>query len=136
MPASLRSAYERRARMPYRYRLLTAWLGMLAISLAIAMPLASQWWSAGAGAAEPIVCSAQHAEQHAPDTGSAHHAVHLDACGYCSFFAHAPAIAVTTAGPTGTFISCHARPASLPLITAVSADRYPGAYPRAPPASA
>jgi hypothetical protein len=124
--------------MPQRHRSLTAWLGMLAIWFAIVAPLASQWRVAHAAAPDAIVCSAEHGAHGAPAapaSGSAHHALHLDACGYCSFFTHSPAIGGAAAAPH----VC----ASLPIVSTVapagvvaSVERYPRAYPRAPPGNA
>lgn len=64
-----------------------------------------------------------------------HHALHLDACGYCGFFAHSLAIggSAVTLGvlPKPTSAS---RPA--PVESIASAERYRHAYARAPPENA
>ncbi|VWC88898.1 MFS transporter [Burkholderia lata] len=118
--------------MLHRHRHLTAWLGVLAIWFAIAAPLVSQWRAAQA-TPDAIVCSTEHGAHRSPDAGRTHdHALHLDACGYCGFFAHSPAIG----GPAATAL------ASVPVVSVSAvappavvarADRYPRAYPRAPP---
>ena len=75
--------------MLHRHRHLTAWLGVLAIWFAIAAPLVSQWRVAQAATPDAIVCSTEHGAHPSPDAGRMHdHALHLDACGYCGFFAH------------------------------------------------
>ena len=77
--------------MLHRHRHLTAWLGVLAIWFAIAAPLVSQWRVAQAATPDAIVCSTEHGAHPSPDAGRMHdHALHLDACGYCGFFAHSP----------------------------------------------
>ncbi|KVL50977.1 hypothetical protein WS99_16890 [Burkholderia territorii] len=119
--------------MLHRYRHLTAWLGVFAIWLAIAAPLVSQWRIAQAATPDAIVCSAEHGAHRAPDAGPAHdHALHLDACGYCGFFAHSPAIG-GTAAVSFAFVPARAVSAAAPHAVAARADRYPRAYPRAPP---
>ncbi|RKP48170.1 DUF2946 domain-containing protein [Trinickia fusca] len=123
--------------MLYRHRSLTAWLGLLAIWLAIVGPVASQWRVAQAAAPDTAVCSAEHGEPEttSPTSGSGHHALHLDACGYCNLFTHSPAIGGLSAVPELT--------ASLPIASSVmpagitaSVERYTRAYPRAPPGNA
>ncbi|WP_150777794.1 DUF2946 domain-containing protein [Pandoraea sputorum] len=81
-----------------RHRHLCAWLGVFAMWFAITSPLVSQWCRAHAATPEAIVCGAVRASlrgdgaRRAPDP-----MWHLDACGYCGFFAHAPAINATGA---------------------------------------
>lgn len=122
--------------MPYRHRTLTAWLGLLAIWLAIVGPLASQCRVA-ADNASPVagVCGATHHVHRASMPAGTHHALHLDACGYCGFFAHSPAIGspVVTLGalPEPTLVSGPA-----PVEAVASAERYRHAYARAPPENA
>ncbi|MGS0891700.1 DUF2946 domain-containing protein [Burkholderia stagnalis] len=119
--------------MPNRHRHLTAWLGVIAIWFAIAAPLVSQWRVAQAGIPEAIVCSAEHGAHRASDAGRMHdHALHLDACGYCGFFAHSPALG---SPPAVSFASVPAVvfAVAAPHVVAARGDRYPRAYPRAPP---
>ncbi|AFQ51228.1 DUF2946 domain-containing protein [Burkholderia cepacia] len=119
--------------MLHRHRHLTAWLGVLAIWFAIAAPLVSQWRIAQAAVPDSIVCSADHGAHRASDAGRAHdHALHLDACGYCGFFAHNPAIGAPAAA-SFALITVVAVSATAPHAVAVHADRYPRAYPREPP---
>ncbi|AKM01999.1 DUF2946 domain-containing protein [Burkholderia pyrrocinia] len=119
--------------MLYRHRHLTAWLGVLAIWFAIAAPLVSQWRIAQAATPDAIVCSAEHGPHRSPDAGRMHdHALHLDACGYCGFFAHSPAIGVPAAASFAS-ASVASVSAAAPPAVAARADRYPRAYPRAPP---
>ena len=119
--------------MLHRHRHLTAWLGVFAIWLAIAAPLVSQWRIAQAATPDAIVCSAEHGAHRAPDAGRAQdHALHLDACGYCGFFAHSPAIG-GAAAVSFAFVPPHAVSAAAPPAVAARTDRYPRAYPRAPP---
>ncbi|MGU7782882.1 DUF2946 domain-containing protein [Burkholderia sp. PU8-34] len=122
--------------MPNRHRTLTAWLGMLAIWFAIVAPLASQWRVAQASTPDAIICSAEHGAQHTSDAGGAHrHALHLEACGYCSFFSHSPAIGGPSVTPDLP-VFLPAASAAVPVTVAASVDRYPRAYPRAPPGNA
>jgi len=119
--------------MLHRHRHLTAWLGVFAIWLAIAAPLVSQWRIAQAATPDAIVCSAEHGAHRAPDARAAHdHALHLDACGYCGFFAHSPAIGAPAAA-SFAFVPVVTVSAAAPHAAAARADRYPRAYPRAPP---
>lgn len=121
--------------MPNRHRTLTAWLGMLAIWFAIVAPLASQWRVADASTPDAVVCSAEHGGHRASGAGSAHHALHLDACGYCSFFTHSPAIGGVSAAPAPLSV-ISTTSAAAPVAVAASVARYPRAYPRAPPENA
>ncbi|RQR55151.1 DUF2946 domain-containing protein [Burkholderia sp. Bp9126] len=121
--------------MPNRHRTLTAWLGMLAIWFAIAAPLVSQWRVAQASTPDAIICSAEHGGHRAPGADRAHHALHLDACGYCSFFTHTPALGGVTAAPLPTAFLADAS-AAAPVAAAARVGRYPRAYPRAPPVNA
>ncbi|GLU31376.1 DUF2946 domain-containing protein [Trinickia caryophylli] len=128
--------------MAGRFRKLTAWMGMLAVWLATVAPLVSQVRAQPAGAGAMVhgsgppggagaVCGAS---PRAPRDGASH-ALHLDVCGYCSFFTHSPA--TSCAAPT--FVFAHAAailPAALPHPLALSLERYPHAYPRAPPKDA
>ncbi|MBR7964256.1 DUF2946 domain-containing protein [Burkholderia vietnamiensis] len=116
--------------MLHRHRHLTAWLGVFAIWLAIAAPLVSQWRIAHMASPDATICSAKHdAARAAP----AHdHALHLDACGYCGFFAHMPA-AGGVAAASFAFVPVATVSAAAPPAVAAHAERYPRAYPRAPP---
>ncbi|RKU03453.1 DUF2946 domain-containing protein [Burkholderia sp. Nafp2/4-1b] len=119
--------------MLHRHRHLTAWLGVFAIWLAIAAPLVSQWRIAQAAIPDAIVCGAEHGAHRASDAGQAHdHARHLDACGYCGFFAHSPAIGGASAASLA-FVPAHPVSVAVPHAVAVHADGYPRAYARAPP---
>lgn len=120
--------------MLHRYRHLTAWLGVLAIWLAIAAPLVSQWRIAQAATPDGMVCSAAHGSHREPDAARTHdHALHLDACGYCGFFAHSPAINAPDAAPFASVCVVSASVAAAPPAVAVCTEQYPRAYPRAPP---
>lgn len=121
--------------MPHRHRFLTAWLGVLAIWFAIVVPIASQWRIAQTAAPDAVICSTAHGEPRMPSSGGAHHAAHLDACGYCSFFSHSPAIG----GPSTALdlsISVPVVSVTAPASVVASVERYPRAYPRAPPGNA
>ncbi|HGL6717022.1 DUF2946 domain-containing protein [Burkholderia contaminans] len=119
--------------MLHRHRHLTAWLGVLAIWFAIAAPLVSQWRVAQATTPDAIVCSTEHGAHPSPDAGRMHdHALHLDACGYCGFFAHSPAIGGSAAAALAS-VPVVSVSAAAPPAVAARADRYPRAYPRAPP---
>ncbi|CAN0626646.1 conserved protein of unknown function [Burkholderia multivorans] len=121
--------------MPHRHRTLTAWLGMLAIWLAVVTPLASQWRIAQAAAPDPAVCSTEHGANPRSGTHGAGHALHLDACGYCSFFAHSPALGgAAGAPPVPVFLPVTS--VASPAGVAASVERYTRAYPRAPPGNA
>ncbi|AIO34813.1 hypothetical protein DM39_4009 [Burkholderia cenocepacia] len=119
--------------MLHRHRHLTAWLGVLAIWFAIAAPLVSQWRGAQAATPDAVVCSAEHGAHRSAEAGRMHdHASHLDACGYCGFFAHSPAIGGPAAAPFASSPASFASAAAL-HVCAARAERYPRAYPRAPP---
>ncbi|KWF68385.1 DUF2946 domain-containing protein [Burkholderia cenocepacia] len=119
--------------MLHRHRHLTAWLGVLAIWFAIAAPLVSQWRVAQAATPDAVVCSAEHGTHRSAEAGRMHdHASHLDACGYCGFFAHSPAIGGPAAAPFASSPASFASAAALHVFAA-RAERYPRAYPRAPP---
>ncbi|EDT00776.1 conserved hypothetical protein [Burkholderia ambifaria IOP40-10] len=119
--------------MLHRHRHLTAWLGVFAIWLAIAAPLVSQWRLARVATPDAIVCGSEHGAHRAPDAGRAHdHATHLDACGYCGFFAHSPAIG-GAAAVSFVFVPVQVVSAVAPYAVASRAAPYPRAYPRAPP---
>ncbi|KVH04461.1 DUF2946 domain-containing protein [Burkholderia sp. BCCIQ04A] len=119
--------------MLYRHRHLTAWLGLLAIWIAIAAPLVSQWRIAQAATPEAIVCSTEHGAHRSSDAGGVHdHALHLDACGYCAFLAHSPAIGAPAAASVESIPVVSVAAAASSAVAAHS-DRYPRAYPRAPP---
>ena len=77
--------------MDRRLQRLTAWLGVLAILLAVFVPLGSQLL---ARQAQPntILCSATGHETHGPADNPVTSDHHLDACGYCSLLAHCPAL--------------------------------------------
>lgn len=136
--------------MPNRFRKLTAWLGMLAIALAIVAPLVSQ---ASARSAAPssgaVICGDEHRAQPAEagiahdgpahdgvaHDGVAHHALYLDACGYCAFFAHSPAIGAAAPSLFAIHVAAVAPP--IPSgAAAPSLERHTHAYPRAPPTDA
>ncbi|MBR8272400.1 DUF2946 domain-containing protein [Burkholderia cenocepacia] len=119
--------------MLHRHRHLTAWLGLLAIWIAIAAPLVSQWRIAQAAVPEAIVCSTEHGAHRSSDASGMHdHALHLDVCGYCGFFAHSPAIGAPAATSVA-FIPVVSVSAVASPAVAARGDRYPRAYPRAPP---
>ncbi|AOI75480.1 DUF2946 family protein [Burkholderia sp. NRF60-BP8] len=119
--------------MLHRHRHLTAWLGLIAIWIAIAAPLVSQWRIAQAATPDAIVCSTDHGAHRSSDTGGMHgHALHLDACGYCGFFAHSPAIGAPAAASVDFLPVVSVSAVTSPAVAARS-DRYPRAYPRAPP---
>ncbi|MCA8085241.1 DUF2946 domain-containing protein [Burkholderia cenocepacia] len=119
--------------MLHRHRHLTAWLGLFAIWIAIAAPLVSQWRIAQAATPEAIVCSTEHGAHRSSDASGMHdHALHLDACGYCGFFAHSPAIGASAATSVAFIPVVSVSVVALPAVAA-RGDRYPRAYPRAPP---
>ncbi|OXI68188.1 hypothetical protein CFB81_19140 [Burkholderia sp. AU28863] len=119
--------------MLHRHRHLTAWLGLLAIWIAIAAPLVSQWRIAQTATPEAIVCSTEHAAHRSSDArGMQDHALHLDACGYCGFFAHSLAIGAPAAVSVGSIPVVSVSAAASPAVAA-RGDHYPRAYPRAPP---
>jgi hypothetical protein len=121
------------APMLHRHRHLTAWLGVLAIWFAIAAPLVSQWRVAQAAVPEAVVCSTEHRANSSAGAGRTHdHALHLDACGYCGFFAHSPAIGGAAAAAFAAVPAAFVNVAA-PRAGVARADRYPRAYPRAPP---
>jgi hypothetical protein len=120
--------------MPRRHQKLTAWLGMIAIWLAVLMPVASQSW-AHASSVDAALCSAAAATPAQSDRQLPHHGVHLDACGYCSLFAHTPALgAVATAALACPKPQLVAQPEATPVPR--TAFRYLRSYPRAPPIGA
>jgi hypothetical protein len=122
--------------MPHRHRSLSAWLGMLAIWLTIAVPLASQWRLAQASTPDAVICGTAHLPQQSSETGSAHEALHLDACGYCSFFTHSPAVSGPAVVP-GVPVLLPATSAAAPACAAAPrVVRHLRAYPRAPPENA
>ncbi|WP_218884259.1 DUF2946 domain-containing protein [Burkholderia guangdongensis] len=109
---------------------------MFAIWFAIVAPLASQWRAAQAAVPDAIVCSAEHRAYQASDADGAHrHALHLDACGYCSFFAHCPVLGGASAAPAPPVLP-GASSVAAPVAAVASVYRYPRAYPRAPPGNA
>ncbi|WP_322007561.1 DUF2946 domain-containing protein [Paraburkholderia tropica] len=72
---------------------LTAWLGILAILLAVFAPLVTQLIERGQVPADVLCSAAAHdgANGASTQTGKSL-AAHLDACGYCSLLAHSPAL--------------------------------------------
>ncbi|WP_321784513.1 DUF2946 domain-containing protein [Paraburkholderia sp. J94] len=72
----------------------TAWLGILAILLAVLAPLGSQLIEREQVPTDVLCSAASHDES--PGSAASHSgkqlAVHLDACGYCSLLAHSPAL--------------------------------------------
>ncbi|MCG1041516.1 DUF2946 domain-containing protein [Mycetohabitans sp. B8] len=115
-----------------RARKLTAWLGLTAIWLIVAMPLASQWLSHAGRGVDTVLCSAATTGERASAHGSAHVSGHLDACGYCSLLAHSPAIG---APQVPTLMLQRWRAATRPVIDGAPrpASRHLVSYPRAPP---
>ena len=111
--------------MLHRHRHLTAWLGVLAIWFAIAAPLVSPVARRAGGHARQS--SAVRACAHpSPDAGRMHdHALHLDACGYCGFFAHNPAIGAPAAAALASIpvvsVSAVASPAVAARSTTIRA---------------
>jgi hypothetical protein len=120
--------------MPYRFRKLTAWLGVLAIWLAVVAPLVSQASMRDHALPDAVVCGEGHDGAASP-MGGAHHALHLDACGYCAFFAHTPALggatpaAIAAAPPVGGALAS-------PADAAPREWAYRRAQARAPPETA
>ncbi|AOK31462.1 MULTISPECIES: DUF2946 domain-containing protein [Burkholderia] len=123
--------------MPNRFRKLTAWLGMLAIWLAIAAPLISQAYARPAVQPEAAICGVGHdaAGVHASGHGAGDHALHLDACGYCAFFAHSPPLGTAAAPIFAAYSAAAALPVFFDRIER-SPERHSHAYPRAPPRNA
>jgi Protein of unknown function (DUF2946) len=122
-------------RMPHRHRSLTAWLGLLAIWLTIAVPLASQWRLAQASTLDAVICGTAHTPQQSSETAGAHETLHLDACGYCGIFAHSPAVGGPTVVPDVPFC-LPAASAEAPAFAAPRVARHLRACPRAPPENA
>lgn len=118
--------------MPYHFRKLTSWLGVFAIWLMVVMPFASQMRLQQAVDFDEAMCSAGHSGQGSIQSARVSHAAQLDACGYCNFFLHTPAL---SSGAPCTFDAV-----LLPIVrigTLVFSQwqrlRYEHAYPRAPP---
>lgn len=106
-----------------RHMAMAAWLALL---LAICMPVASRLRmpSAAADAAMAGMCMPDHS---APDAG-----VPLDACGYCSLFAHVPYVAMVVAGMALLPALPVPAPVRMPYARALQhADAW--SYPRGPP---
>jgi hypothetical protein len=126
--------------MPTRFRKLTAWLGILAIWLVIAMPLVSQVMAARAATPATLdmpVCDAMQDAAHGvmPHAAHGHHSLHTDACGYCSFFAHTPALYAAAPAIAGS-PAVHVSAVIPPCRNAVQVRNYSRAHPRAPPQNA
>ncbi|SDB82983.1 DUF2946 domain-containing protein [Paraburkholderia lycopersici] len=129
--------------MSRRSNRLTAWLGILAILLAVFAPLGSQLAERAAQtslSAEALCSAAGHDAALAPGNGHADAfasrlAAHLDACGYCGLLAHLPALGSTppavAAGPFGPDLH-----APQPLPDRVRRVRYLRHPSRAPPLDA
>jgi Protein of unknown function (DUF2946) len=124
--------------MPRRHPKLTAWLGLFAICLAVLMPIASQSWINAHRLDRDVdaaFCSAVAADARSSGPSTLH-ALHLDACGYCSLLAHSPAI--------GAALHASSVAATPPIVPGESrsaaprrsASQYLRAYPRAPPIDA
>jgi hypothetical protein len=120
--------------MPYRFRKLTAWLGMLAIWLAVVAPLVSQASMHASALPEAVVCGTGHDGDAAHPHGASH-ALHLDACGYCAFFAHAPALGGALPVASAALPPV-ARAAAAPAGAAPREPAYRRAQARAPPETA
>jgi hypothetical protein len=123
--------------MPRPSRKLTAWLGIVAIWLMTLGPLASQLEMRASRMDMPVCGADSDAHvQHGDQAGQhAQHGLHLDACGYCSFLAHSPALGTVPpvlhgAQQSPDFVS--------PVVPAAKRRfaRYMRGYPRAPPIDA
>lgn len=119
------------------HRKLTAWLGLLAIWLGVAMPLVSQNLRPTDLAALPFsICSSSETpfvhtgDLPANDTAQAHHS--LDACAYCGLLAKYLPVphVVASLGDVQFQFSRH-----LPVRTYAPelASTFPASQPRAPP---
>ncbi|HTJ94327.1 MAG TPA: DUF2946 domain-containing protein [Pararobbsia sp.] len=113
------------------HRRLTAWLGMLAIWLAVVMPVASQALVHFEQTSDPAaaLCTVDALSSHAHSTM----ADHMDACGYCSVLAHHPAIASAPAVAVMASWVAHTRAVTLSAGVLPSAT-FPSGRPRDPPA--
>lgn len=132
--AAVRAPLPERRSMSRRHQKLTAWLGLIAIWLAVLMPVVSETRAYASSVDEGLDAARCSASATTP-TQSDHHALHRDACGYCSLFAHSPAIGtaatVTLAGFAPALgVEPEATPAS------PRSFRYRRSYPRAPPIGA
>ncbi|MEJ0002617.1 MAG: DUF2946 domain-containing protein [Pararobbsia sp.] len=115
------------ARKPF-----TAWLGILAIWLAIVMPVMSQVVQGIERTHEPAatLCSDRPASAH----DHAQMADHLNACGYCSVLAHhPPVVSVPAGGVTRMSWIAHIR-AAVHSAGILPSAIFPAGRPRDPPA--
>jgi hypothetical protein len=116
---------------PHTHRRLTAWLGMIAISLIVLMPVASQLIVA-ARINNPLtqVCTAEM-----PSSSTGHeHGASMSACGYCDLLAH-QSVLPTLAAPLSILVLIVAI-AALPVLSVrfTPLGAFPSGRPRAPPA--
>ncbi|WP_175954526.1 DUF2946 family protein [Burkholderia sp. BCC0405] len=107
-------------RAPTRQARATAWLGLLALVLALVAPLISQLRAAASDDGLPAapICSATgnalvaHAQPHAPSHSSSNR--HVDRCGYCGLLAGHPPLQYAVFLPASPAVR-HAPPAPLIL---------------------
>lgn len=113
----------------YAHRRLTAWLGIIAMWLAVVMPVMSQTLEHAERTSDPFaaLCTIDA-------TGHAHSSVagHLDACGYCDMLAHHPVVASTHFVATTTSSVAHTLTVALSEGILPNAT-FPSGRPRAPP---
>ena len=116
-------------------RKLTAWLGLVAIWLAVLAPLISQLHTRAAYLDAPL-CSTlpTHADYaHYVDDQQNKHALHLNACEYCGLLAHCPFMVSLPPSELPTVWRWKADAARYSVVAARSPIRYLRAYGRAPP---
>jgi Protein of unknown function (DUF2946) len=110
-------------------KLMTAWLGLVAMWLIVFAPLVSQGL-ASHDAYPPAVCSAHEAH----DAEAHRHVLadHLSACGYCNLLAH-QALAPASALPQWRSAARYRFAEPLPRYPFASRKAFPAARPRDSP---
>lgn len=109
---------------------LTAWLGIFAMWLAVAMPVMSQALEHAERASDPAaaLCTVDALQGHAKSSM----ADHMDACGYCSVLAHHPPVAPSAVVASTTTWIAHTRTVALSTGILPTAT-FPSGRPRGPP---
>ena len=112
------------------HRRLTAWLGMLAMWLAVVMPVMSQALVHLEQTSDPLtaLCTVDPSSSHGHQTM----ADHMDACGYCNMLAHHPAVAANPVVVTIASWVAHTQAVALSAGTLPNAS-FPSGRPRDPP---
>jgi hypothetical protein len=113
------------------HRRLTAWLGIIAMWLAVVMPVTSQALvhieQTNDALAALCTVDSSSGQGHSTMAG------HMDACGYCNMLAHHPAVAATPVVVTTTSWVAHTHAVALSAGTLPNAT-FPSGRPRDPPA--